>query len=65
MDAGKGEIVSLFATLAETPAEKLPLLEMRGDRSLAYWEQGPFAYALSGELPSDRVLALAAELAGE
>jgi predicted O-methyltransferase YrrM len=63
MRTGQGETVSLFATRAETPAEKLPLLERHEGRSLAYWEAGPFAYALTGELQADRVLALAAVLA--
>lgn len=57
-----GQAVSLFATRAETPAEKLPLLERREDRSLAYWEEGPVAYALSGKLPAEQVLSLAALL---
>ena len=59
-----GETVALFATRAETPAEKLPLLEMRSRRAIAYWESGPNAFALTGQLPSDRVLSLAALLAG-
>ena len=59
---GQGETVSLFATRAETPAEKLPLLETRESRSVAYWEEGPFAYALTGELAPQRMLALAAQL---
>ncbi len=63
MRTEQGETVSLFATRAETPAEKLPLLEMHDGRSLAYWEAGPFAYALTGELEADRVLTLAAVLA--
>ncbi|BBC71167.1 conserved hypothetical protein [Altererythrobacter sp. B11] len=60
-----GDEVSLFATRAETPAEKLPLLERRERRSMAYWEEGSMAYALTGELASERVLALASELAGQ
>ncbi|TIX51805.1 class I SAM-dependent methyltransferase [Alteraurantiacibacter aquimixticola] len=60
---GDGQLVSLFATRAETPAEKLPLLEKRDRRSVAYWEVGPFAYALTGELSPDTVLSLAAEVA--
>ncbi|WP_347303888.1 class I SAM-dependent methyltransferase [Croceibacterium sp. TMG7-5b_MA50] len=57
------ETVALFATRAETPAEKLPLLARRAARSVAYWEEGPFAYALTGELPADRMLRLSAALA--
>ncbi len=63
MTTDEGETVSLFATRAETPAEALPLIEQRERRSLAYWEVGPFAYALTGELEPQRMLSLAAELA--
>ncbi|QZH75115.1 MAG: class I SAM-dependent methyltransferase [Erythrobacter sp.] len=63
MRTQQGETVSLFATRAETPAEKLPLLERHEGRALAYWEAGPFAYALTGELEAERVLTLAAALA--
>ncbi|GAA5059856.1 hypothetical protein GCM10023208_27600 [Erythrobacter westpacificensis] len=63
METATGESVSMFATREETPAEKLPLLEKREGRSLAYWESGPFAYALTGEVGSDRVLALASDIA--
>jgi len=59
-----GEALALYATRAETPAEALPLLERREGRSLAYWEQGPMAYALSGEIAPAQVLELAAKLAG-
>ncbi len=61
----QGQALALYATRAETPAEALPLLERREGRALAYWEQGPMAYALSGEIASAQVLALAAELADE
>ena len=63
METGEGESVSLFATRAETPAERLPLLETREGRSLAYWENGPFAYALASELEAQRLLSLASQLA--
>lgn len=63
MKTPQGESVSLFATRAETPAEKLPLVESREGRSLAYWESGPFAYALTGEVASARILSLASVLA--
>lgn len=63
METTEGESVSMFATRAETPAEKLPLLEQRAGRSLAYWENGPFAYALAGEVESERVLSFASRLA--
>jgi len=56
------EILSLFATRAETPAERNPLLSSRQNTSVAYWEDGPFAYALTGELKPARMLALAARL---
>jgi predicted O-methyltransferase YrrM len=58
----EGEEVSLFATRAETGADRLPLLERREGQPFAYWEQGVLAYALTGELSSSRVMALAASL---
>lgn len=57
-----GETLSLFATRAETPAEKLPIVENREGRSVAYWEAGPLAYALTAELEPERVLSLAEAL---
>ncbi|GGD48430.1 class I SAM-dependent methyltransferase [Erythrobacter arachoides] len=60
---GEGESFSLFATRAETPAERLPLLTRQDGRSLAYWEEGPFAFALSGEMHAEAVLRQAAVLA--
>jgi len=60
----RAEMISLFAKRAETPAETLPMLAHRDRRSVAYWEIGPFAYALTGELPAERILQLAAITAG-
>ncbi|WP_443971488.1 class I SAM-dependent methyltransferase [Sphingobium sp. CR28] len=60
----RGELVSLFASRAETPAEGLPLLAQRQERAVAYWEAGPFAYAVTAELPAARLLAIAAQVAG-
>ena len=57
------ERVVLYAQRAETPAEANPLSEDREGRSLAYWEIGPFAYALTGELNPERILLLASEMA--
>lgn len=34
-----------------------------GRNAVAYWEHGPFAFALTGELPPARMLALAAIIA--
>lgn len=62
LQTGAGEEVSLFATRAETGADRLPLLERRAGQPFAYWEQGSLAFALTGELPSSRLLALAAGL---
>lgn len=59
----RAERVMLYARRAETPAEAVPLSESRDDRTLAYWETGPFAYALTGELPAERVLLLASTMA--
>ena len=59
------ERVLLYAQRAETPAEAVPLSERRSNRTLAYWEIGPFAYALTGELQPERMLLLASKLAAE
>lgn len=63
MHTERNEGVSLFVKRAETRAEKQPLLEVRRPRAVAYWEEGPFAFALTGELPSARMLTLAAHIA--
>ena len=57
------ERVALYAQRAETPAGATPLSERRRDRNLAYWEAGPFAYALAGELLPERMLLLASKMA--
>jgi anti-sigma factor RsiW len=59
MRTDRGEVVSLFAARADTPATGRPLVENRQGRSIAYWEAGPVAYALTGELGSKRLLELA------
>lgn len=59
MRTDKGEVVSLFETKADTPASGHPLVENRQGRSIAYWEAGPVAYALTGELGPKRLLDLA------
>lgn len=58
-----GESVSLFAAQAETPAGDLPLMDMQSGRAVAYWEEGPIALAVIGELESARLLEIAAILA--
>jgi len=42
-----GDRMSLFAARAETSAGSLPTIERRAGAGIAYWEKGPFAYALS------------------
>ncbi len=58
-----GERLSLFADRAETPAEARPLLATRKGEVIAYWEAGEMAYALTGDAPANRIMALAAEVA--
>lgn len=65
LNTDRNERVMLYARRAETPAEAVPLSESRDNRTLAYWETGPFAYALTGELPSDRMLLLASTMASQ
>lgn len=55
--------VTLFAARAETPAGRHPLLASSHGRTVAYWEVGDFAYALTADLPARRVLGLAAAVA--
>jgi anti-sigma factor RsiW len=57
------ERITLYAQRAETPAEADPLAERREDRALTYWENGPFAYALTGKLQPERMLLLASKMA--
>lgn len=59
----RGERVSLFADRTETPAEAKPLLARRATDTIAYWERGDTAFALTGPLDSARALALAAIVA--
>lgn len=57
-----GEVLSLFAARAETPAEELPLMEQREKNAIAYWEKGPLAYALVGEMEPERLRRFAGQL---
>lgn len=63
MRTDRQEVVTLFATRAETPAEQHPLLGKSHGRAVAYWEVGEFAYALTSDIRADRVLSLAAQVA--
>lgn len=62
--AQAGERLSLFAVRAETPAESLPVLARREGTAIAYWEEGPLAYALVGEVEAQTLLGHAASLGG-
>jgi predicted O-methyltransferase YrrM len=59
----QGDAVSLFADRAETPAEAKPLIATRSGESIAYWEDGDLAFALTGTLTPARTLELAAAIA--
>lgn len=58
-----GETISLFAAQAETSFGALPMMIADNGVSVAYWEEGPLALGLVGELESSRLLELAAVLA--
>lgn len=58
----RGEPVSLVAMRIDTRASRTPLLEDRSGERVAYWEEGDSAFALVSQLPSSRLLALAAEI---
>ena len=60
-----GESLSLFAAQAETPAEEFPVMDMRNDKAVAYWEDGAIALAIMGEIETSRLLELAAILADQ
>lgn len=59
----QGEALSFFADRAETPAEATPLMARRAGETIAYWEQGTMAYALTGRGDTRRVMQLAGEIA--
>jgi predicted O-methyltransferase YrrM len=59
----QGDPISLFADKAETPAEAKPLIATRSGESIAYWEVGEMAFAVTGTVPPARALQLATDLA--
>ncbi|WP_420143314.1 class I SAM-dependent methyltransferase [Sphingobium sp.] len=59
----QGEPLSFFADRAETPAEATPLMARRQGDTVAYWEAGTMAYALTGKADARRVMQLAGEMA--
>jgi len=59
----QGEELSFFADRAETPAEATPLMAQRQGDTVAYWEAGSMAYALTGQADARRVMQLAGEIA--
>jgi predicted O-methyltransferase YrrM len=63
MRTDRHEVVTLFATRAETPAERNPLLGRSHGRAVAYWEAGELAYALTADIDPARLLSLAAQVA--
>jgi predicted O-methyltransferase YrrM/anti-sigma factor RsiW len=52
----QGEALSLFADRAETPAEGTPLVARRAGETIAYWERGDMAYALTGKGDAKQVM---------
>ena len=61
----QGEEMSLFAANAETAGGELPVMEHRDGTPVVYWEEGPMAYALMGEMKAERLLEIAATLAAQ
>lgn len=59
----QGEPLSFFADRAETPAEATPLMARRAGETIAYWEHGAMAYALTGKVNARRVMQLAGLIA--
>jgi len=62
-DAGGGRVVTLFAAEAETLEASPPRASPGPGPAAVYWRAGPFAYALSGDLPEADLLAIAREAA--
>lgn len=56
------EQISLYVQRAETPAQDNVMLERRSKTTVAYWEEGPFAYAVTANLAPERVARLASRL---
>ena len=59
----QGDRLSLFADRAETPAESRPLMARRAGETIAYWERGDMAYALTGHGDAGQVMRWAAAIA--
>ncbi|CAN5215575.1 hypothetical protein BH10PSE12_BH10PSE12_26890 [soil metagenome] len=59
----KGERLSLVAMRIETPAGMQPVLEDRATEQIVYWENGDFAFAIVAQIPSQRLLTLATQVA--
>jgi len=62
-DAGGGRVVTLFAAEAETLEASPPRASPGPGLAAVFWRAGPFAYALSGDLPEADLLAIAREAA--
>ncbi|PZU12933.1 MAG: hypothetical protein DI606_07160 [Sphingobium sp.] len=52
----QGDRLSLFADRAETAAETQPLMARRAGETIAYWERGDMAYALTGHGDAGQVM---------
>jgi len=58
-DAGGGRVATLFAAEVETLAASPPRASPGPGLAAVFWRAGPFAYALSGDLPEADLLAIA------
>lgn len=56
VETPQGDRLSLFADRAETPAETEPLMARRAGETIAYWERGDMAYALTGQGDAGQVM---------
>ena len=54
-----GDLVSLFAAEADSFAVTAPQVAAVAGGAAAFWQAGPFAYALTGALPEGRLLDIA------
>src|SRR3546814_3169125 len=50
---GQGEVMSLFVVRADMDAPVNPDDESEGGESIAYWQEGDLAYAMTGDASED------------
>src|SRR3546814_17565145 len=62
---GQGEVMSLFAVRADMDAPVNPDVVSEGGDSIAYWQEGDLAYALTGDASEAELDRIAERLASD